>query len=271
MTGPLATFAEFARCELVPIARASLVAAYQRYQAGHDIAVVAKGDGSPASAADRETELALRGKIEVYFPDHGISGEEWGVYNPEAEYVWVLDPLDGTRQFLAGDGAWGSLIAILHKRAPVWGCVLDPLEGRVWDSFSLFPASERKIARKISAAHIACTNPERMFKGSSNEAGIACLFSEARQVSIKRNCIGFAMVAAGEIDLAIESDLAVHDIAAILPLIWAAGGACYDLQGQDYLGRPLDPADQAARFSLVLSANPDLARAALECLAGEGR
>lgn len=96
-----------------------------------DRAFEPKADGSPVTALDRAVESALRTEIAAAAPDHGIIGEEHGPENAERDWVWILDPIDGTRQFAAGLATFGTLIALCHKRRPVIGVIAHPLTGMV--------------------------------------------------------------------------------------------------------------------------------------------
>ena len=86
----------------------------------------AGGMFDPVTEADRAAEAAMRRLIQATFPDHGIIGEEFGPIQSEAEYVWVLDPIDGTKSFIAGMPVWGSLIGLLHNGCPAYGMMVQP-------------------------------------------------------------------------------------------------------------------------------------------------
>ena len=93
------------------------------------IAVDAKDDASPVTIADREAEQAMRDMIAARFPSHGIRGEEFGLHQPHSEFVWVLDPIDGTKSFVSGSLAFGTQIALLHHGLPVLGLIDQPITG----------------------------------------------------------------------------------------------------------------------------------------------
>ena len=103
------------------------------------LAVDAKADSSPVTIADREAETAMRKMIIEAFPEHGIRGEEFGVYQPEAEWVWVLDPIDGTKSFISGSLAFGTQIALLHNGVPVLGIIDQPITCERWLGKAGFP------------------------------------------------------------------------------------------------------------------------------------
>ena len=91
-----------------------------------DLAVETKGDATPVTLADRGAEELMRRLIRRKFPTHGVIGEEFGSDRPDAEFVWVLDPVDGTKSFITGVPLWGTLIALLHRGAPVLGVINQP-------------------------------------------------------------------------------------------------------------------------------------------------
>lgn len=101
------------------------------YYGRADLAIEAKEDASPVTAADRGAEELLRSRIEARYPDHGIIGEEFGNVRASAEWTWVLDPIDGTKSFITGVPLWGTLIALLHWGQPVLGCIHQPVLGQL--------------------------------------------------------------------------------------------------------------------------------------------
>src|SRR5690606_30548125 len=97
-----------------------------------DFRIEDKPDESPVTVADREAERAMRKILAERFPDHGIIGEEWGAERPEAEWVWVLDPIDGTRAFVTGNPLFGTLVALAHRGRPFLGVIEMPILGERW-------------------------------------------------------------------------------------------------------------------------------------------
>src|SRR5690349_17093056 len=91
------------------------------------LAIEAKADASPVTVADRGAEELIRARLAKKFPAHGIVGEEFGSERADAEFVWVLDPIDGTKAFITGVPLWGTLIALLHRGQPVLGCIHQPI------------------------------------------------------------------------------------------------------------------------------------------------
>jgi len=189
------------------------------------------GRFDPVTAADRAAETAMRALIRRTFPDHGVVGEEFGSERPEAEFVWVLDPIDGTKSFIAGMPAWGTLIALTRKGVPVFGMVNQPF---IRERFSgdgeaaryRGPAGERDLmvraCESLAQAVLYTTSPLLM-----NEADRATFGKVEAAVRLSRyggDCYAYCMLAAGHIDLVIETELKPHDVIPLIPIITGAGG-----------------------------------------------
>jgi len=185
----------------------------------------------PVTAADRAAETVMRALIRKTFPDHGVIGEEFGPEHPEAEYVWVLDPIDGTKSFIAGMPAWGTLIALTRKDVPVFGMMHQPF---IRERFSgdgeaahyRGPAGERDLmvraCESLAEAVLYTTSPLLM-----NEADRATFAQVETAVRLSRyggDCYAYCMLAAGHIDLVIETELKRHDVIPLIPIITGAGG-----------------------------------------------
>jgi inositol-phosphate phosphatase / L-galactose 1-phosphate phosphatase / histidinol-phosphatase len=263
------SFANFAVAELVPAAQDILLARYEEHKSGEDIGVENKGDGSPASHADREAEQVMRALIEKKFPAHGIIGEEFGLKNPKAEYVWVLDPLDGTREFLAKEAGWGTLIALMRNGRPVVGIIHDALNNITWRGGDGKAVPKAPPPPKILAeASVACTALS-MFDSSPWKAGAKKMFESCKEPRPRLNCLGFAYVADGVIDLAAESSLKLHDIAALLPVLWDAGAQCVTPDGA-YRDHVFNLANaEKESYTLVTGRDPALVKQALAILGGQ--
>ena len=223
--------ADFAVNVLLPAASAILRDKYEEHCRGTDIDIQTKDDNSHASAADREAEKAIRDLIMKQYPDHGIWGEEYGTHQLDARYLWILDPLDGTREFLNKvPNHFGLLIGLFENGKPAYGLIHDPLSDETWtsqDQLNIPPVS----SKSIKEAAIACTCLAHMFDGDPALEGI---LHKAKEEKPLLNCIGFARVARGEIDAVMEAHLGLHDIAAILPVLFAADCRVIDFDGNDY-------------------------------------
>ncbi len=189
------------------------------------------GAFDPVTEADRAAEVAMRQLIQRTFPTHGIVGEEFGSQNAEAEYVWVLDPIDGTRAFIAGLPTWGTLIGLSRSGSPAYGMMHQPFTGERFfgDGGSATfqgPGGERRLRTRRCAslkdAIMATTSP-KLFAGDALRA-YDRVESVVRLARYGCDCYAYCMLAAGHIDLVIESGLKPYDIVALIPIIEGAGG-----------------------------------------------
>jgi len=193
----------------------------------------------PVTAADRAAEQAMRTLIRKAFPQHGIVGEEFGDENPGASYVWVLDPIDGTKSFISGMPAWGTLIGLLKDGLPVYGMMHQPFIGERFagDGRSARyrgPAGERRLGVRtcagLSDATLFTTSPLLM---SEQERGsFEKVQTKARLARYGGDCYAYCMIAAGFVDLVIETNLKPHDIVALIPIIEGAGGVITNWSGE---------------------------------------
>jgi histidinol-phosphatase len=189
------------------------------------------GGFDPVTAADRAAEDAMRALIRKTFPAHGILGEEYGGEHTDAEYVWVLDPIDGTKSFIAGMVAWGTLIGLMRFREPVFGMMHQPFtrerfSGDGGGAHYRGPAGNRDLRVRacsgLDDALLFTTSPLLM-----NEADRAAFRNVENAVKLSRyggDCYAYCMLAAGQIDLIIETELKPHDIVPLIPIITGAGG-----------------------------------------------
>jgi myo-inositol-1(or 4)-monophosphatase len=185
----------------------------------------------PVTEADRAGEAAMRHLIKRAFPTHGIIGEEFGAEAADAEYVWVLDPIDGTRAFMAGLPVWGTLIGLMRQGAPVYGLMHQPFTGERFfgdgagSSFRHRNGERALKTRRCGAlgeAILSTTNP-KLFR-PERLPGYERVERESRLVRYGCDCYAYCMLAAGHIDLVIEAGLKPYDIVALIPIIEGAGG-----------------------------------------------
>src|SRR5262245_36980441 len=197
------------------------------------------GKFDPVTAADRAAEQAMRGLIRRTFPGHGIVGEEFGNEGGDASYVWVLDPIDGTKSFISGMPAWGTLIGLLRDGVPVYGMMHQPFIGERFtgDGASARyrgPVGERRLnARPCAAlaeAVLFTTSP--LLMSAEERAAYERVERAARLSRYGGDCYAYCMVAAGFIDLVIETNLKPHDVVALIPIIEGAGGIITDWSGK---------------------------------------
>ena len=202
----------------------------------------------PVTEADRAAETAMRRLINAAFPAHGIIGEEFGAERAGAEYVWVLDPIDGTKSFISGIPVWGTLIGLNHRGAPCYGMMHQPFtremftgdgEESTWRGLGADGrAASRKLHTRACAslaeATLMTTHPQLLVRGTRKP------FERVeKHVRLSRygcDCYAYCMLASGHVDLVIESGLNAYDIVALIPIIEGAGGVVTNWSGKSAAG-----------------------------------
>jgi inositol-phosphate phosphatase/L-galactose 1-phosphate phosphatase/histidinol-phosphatase len=220
--------------KLADYARTSVLSYFRK-----PLAVDTKGDHSPVTVADRETERKMRKLISETFPGHGILGEEFEDKNTDAPYVWALDPIDGTKSFITGSPLFGTLISLLKDGRPVLGIIDMPALDERWvgcenqqTTFNGKDAHVRPCA-DLADAWLYTTSPHIYGEGDFQ------VFEKVRKLSgcvlYGADCYAYGLLANGSCDLIVEATMGVHDYCALVPVITGAGGIMTDWQGQ-----PLD-------------------------------
>jgi histidinol phosphatase-like enzyme (inositol monophosphatase family) len=251
---------------LIELNRASAAAILPLFRADHGLENKAgPGAFDPVTKADRGAEAAIRNLISRRFPDHGVIGEEYGEDRPDADFVWVLDPIDGTRAFVAGLPVWTTLIGLRVAGEPVLGSIGQPYVGELYighaDGARLMSrGSSRPLkVRKgvgLERAIIATTDPDECFSATEKLAWRQ-VRAAVRLARMGCDAYAYAQVAAGTIDLVLESGLKCWDIDAAIPLIAGAGGYVTDWRGEP-VGR--------AGGQVAIAGDPDVLEAALVAL-----
>jgi len=223
----------------------------------------------PVTQADKNTEAALREYLRQHRPQDGIIGEEWGAENEERDNIWIIDPIDGTRAYVAGLPSWGTLVGLTHKGRAVAGMMAQPYNG------DLFFANQQGSFFTRLQPGSSSSNLQKLTVSQTSELEKASLFTttpslfereefprfyqlrqKLRQARFGGDCYAFAMLAAGLIDLVIEIGLQSYDIVALIPIIEQAGGLVTCLDGS----RPEQGGD------IIAAATPQLYEAALAIL-----
>ncbi|MBK1663455.1 histidinol-phosphatase [Rhodospirillum rubrum] len=196
-----------------------------------------KDDASPVTAADRDSEAAMREVITRAYPDHGVIGEEHGSERTDAEFVWVLDPIDGTGAFITGKPSFGTLIGLCHNGVPVLGAINQPILNERWIGGQGLGASfnGKTIACRpcpaLNRAALYTTAPELFARPGDAEA-----FERLRRrAKLRRygcDCYAYGLVALGFADLVVETGLKIYDYAALAPIVTAAGGVMTDWENR---------------------------------------
>lgn len=195
-----------------------------------------KPDKSPVTIADRETESILREHIEAVFPSHGILGEEFGAIRQEARYVWVLDPIDGTKAFITGKPLFGTLIGLLKDKTPFLGLIDQPILNERWVGMrgqaTLFngKVTKTRACPDVGLAAMYSTAPG-MFEGKDADS-YGRLKQRVRYPMFGTDCYGYGLLALGFTDLVVEAKLKNHDFCPIVPIVEGAGGRMTDWQGK---------------------------------------
>jgi inositol-phosphate phosphatase / L-galactose 1-phosphate phosphatase / histidinol-phosphatase len=194
-----------------------------------------KPDLTPVTAADRAAEEVMRSLIERQFPEHGIIGEEFGRAREDTEFVWTLDPIDGTKSFISGVPLFGTLIALTCGKRPILGIIDQPISRERWVGVAGVPttlngASVRcRNCSALAAATLFATTPD-MFK-EGDAAAFARVSNAVKLTRFGADCYAYGLLAAGFIDLVLEASLKPYDFCAMVPIVEGAGGVATDWRG----------------------------------------
>jgi myo-inositol-1(or 4)-monophosphatase len=203
----------------------------------------------PVTEADRAAEVAMRRLINQTFPAHGIIGEEYGQDRADAEYVWVLDPIDGTKSFISGIPMWGTLIGLMHSGRPVYGMMsqpftreryfgdgnrarwrgLAPLRGDSASSEWTNRALHVRACASLTEATLLTTSP--LLFNDDDRAAYRRVEAPARLTRYGGDCYAYCMLASGFVDVIVEANLKPYDIVALVPIIEGAGGIVTNWEG----------------------------------------
>ncbi len=219
----------------------------------------------PVTEADREAERVIRELIRSEFPGDGILGEEHGRENEASDRLWVIDPIDGTRAFISGIPTWGTLVGLTVGGEAVSGLMSQPFTGELYiatdeGAFYEGPGGPRRLKTRdvetLSGATVFTTTPA-LFTGDLRTR-YDRLESAARLTRYGTDCYGFAMVAAGHADIAVDAGLQSYDIVALIPIIERAGGVVTTWEG--------NRAEQGG--DIIAAATPRMHEAAMKAING---
>jgi len=202
-----------------------------------ELVVETKPDQSPVTIADRGAEQLMRDLIQKKFPSHGVIGEEFGSEKSGADFVWVLDPIDGTKSFASACPLFGTLIALLHQGQPVLGAINLPVLDQLFlgdgsaTTLNGRPIRTRTTGR-IADAIVLTSDTLNLAKYQN---GSACdrLIGQAKLFRTWGDCFGYTLVARGSADVMLDPIMNPWDIAALVPVIRGAGGVITDWHGGD--------------------------------------
>ncbi len=245
--------ADAARAVILPLFRSGLISDNKD-----------AGGFDPVTEADRAAEQAMRAVLAELRPSDGVLGEEFGVSDGTSGLQWVLDPIDGTRGFISGTPTWGVLVSVRDAGGPIYGLIDQPYIGERFEGGFGFaelngPMGRRALGTKttegLSEATILTTFPE--VGTLEDRAGFEAVAGQCKLARYGMDCYGYALLAAGQVDLVIEAGLSAYDIQAPIAVIEAAGGIVTDWTG--------GPAHDGGRA--LAAANPQIHAKALEILA----
>lgn len=226
-------------------------------------AMEAKADASPVTEADKAAEAAIRAILEAERPNDGIIGEEYGNVREGAGRRWILDPIDGTRSFIAGRPIFGTLIALVEEESPVLGVIDQPILCERWIGATGHATTlNGTLARTRSCAGLGeallGTTSPYLFDDAERPRFEALAQASANLV-LGGDCYSYAGLAIGQLDLVVEAGLKLYDFAALVPVIEGAGGRMCDWQGL--------PLGASSKGQVIAAGDPSLIPAVLEALA----
>lgn len=227
--------------------------------------VTVKSDATPVTPVDQRVELALRAAIEEIYPEHGIVGEEYDTVKSDSDYVWILDPIDGTMAFVAGLPTYSTLIALTWRGTPILGIMDSPYTQERWvgvDGVGTTLNGNTVQSRSCqSLAHaFAHTSSPLYFQSASDLAAYSRMVDAVEFLIFGGGCHAFGSVAQGYIDVAYETAHDIHDYLALVPIINNAGGVISDWQG--------NPLTLSSGAQFLACGDPKVHRQALAMLCG---
>ena len=213
-----------------------------------------KIDESPVTIADKNTELKIRSMIKQEYPEHGILGEEFDSINANAEYIWVIDPIDGTRSYIAGHKDFGNLISLTYNKKPIIGIINCPAHKERWvgvknqnSTLNKKPVKTSKI-KNIENAYLFTSG--LYFDEPHLRRAVDKIQKKVNYFRYGGDCYMYGMVASGLIDIVIEDTLKTHDYMALVNVIEGAGGKITDKFGEEIT--------TDSQGSVIASANENL-------------
>jgi len=220
-------------CKELSIASGNVIRNYWR----KEITIENKIDESPVTIADKKSEELMRKMIMKEFPEHGILGEEFGEYKTDAEFKWILDPIDGTKSFICGTVTFGTLIALTKNNQPILGVINQPIlnEFLIGDNETAFLNDSKVKVRecsKIEEATLLTTDYLHIEK-YQNKRGFDELMKQVKFFRMWGDCYGYYLVATGFADIMIDPIMNPWDSLAVVPIINGAGGKITDYRGGD--------------------------------------
>ena len=202
----------------------------------NDTAVTLKADQTPVTQADVESELEIKRVLKRYFPDHGYYGEESAIERPDADYLWLIDPIDGTKSFVRNYPLFSTQIALMHRGELILGVSSAAEFGEIASAVCGAGAELNSVTLKVSdtdqlSQAIVSTGNIKTLSRGPRWAVLAQLLQGANRTRGYGDFYHYHLLAQGSLDLVIESDLNILDIAALTVIVREAGGVITDLNG----------------------------------------
>jgi histidinol phosphatase-like enzyme (inositol monophosphatase family) len=201
------------------------------------VAAERKADATPVTIADRAAEEAMRRILTAEVPQDGVFGEEFGITEGRSGRQWVLDPIDGTKSFLAGRATFGTLIALLVDGFPVLGVIDQPIIGERWLGVAGLPTTlnDEPVAtrpcRELADATLATTGPQYFTQTEGDMFMALAQKTDHKRMVMGGDCYNYALLATGFVDVVCEAGLKLYDFAALVPVVEGAGGTMCDWNG----------------------------------------
>lgn len=213
-----------------------------RQYARSAFSVAQKPDRSFVTKLDHQVEILLREQIKEHFPTHGICGEEQGIERADAEFLWVLDPIDGTSSFMAGRPTFTTLISLCWRGVPLLGVIDQPLMRDRWSGIHSIEhnlsttwfnhgIAKTRSCSDLSAAMLATTGPN--YFSASGLASFARIEKSVAHTLYGGDAYNYGLLSSGWLDVVVEENLKIHDFCALAPIVAGAGGFISDWQGQN--------------------------------------
>ena len=191
-----------------------------------------KDDDTPVTIADKKSELKIRELINKAYPSHGILAEEFDNTNLDSEYIWVVDPIDGTRSFIAGHKDFGTLIALLYKKKPVLGIINCPAHSERWigieNQITTLNGKKIKTSQKKSIEDCYTITTGLYLEDEIFRNAFEKIIKKSKDYILRGDCYMYGMLSSGLVDIVFEDTLKAHDYMALVPVIQGAGGVITD-------------------------------------------
>lgn len=212
-------------------------AVIRHYYTKRSYAIEQKANLTPVTVADRESEQVMRKLINERFPEHGVIGEEFGSENEKAEYVWVLDPIDGTIAFIHGVPLFVTLIALLKNGQPILSAINQPIahlrcEGdnhAAWLNGEVVKARTPTSIKESTVLATDIVNVRRM----RGKKGMEDLLEQAKLFRTWGDGFGYILLASGKADIMLDAKMAPWDILPVIPVVRGAGAQITTFTGGD--------------------------------------